>query len=83
MVSDAFILIVDDDAVSRRVLGRTLSKAGFETLEAPGGAEALAALQQHTPAMVLLDLVMPPPDGYAVLRHIRAQHHFDRKPVYK
>ena len=81
VVSDTFILIVDDDAVSRHVLGRTLSTAGFETAEAASGVEALATLQKRTPAVVLLDLVMPPPDGYAVLRHIRAQPHLADVPV--
>lgn len=81
VVSETFILIVDDDAVSRHVLRRTLAAAGFETAEAASGVEALAALQRRTPAVVLLDLVMPAPDGYAVLRHIRAQPQLADVPV--
>ena len=81
MVSDGSILIVDDDAVSRHVLGQTLAAAGLSSITAATGGEALALLEKHTPSVVLLDLVMPDPDGYAVLRHIRARAHLAEVPV--
>ncbi len=81
MGSDGPILVVDDDTVSRHVLGETLAGAGLSVVELGGGAEALAWLEKQTPAIVLLDLVMPDPDGYAVLRHIRASPHLADVPV--
>jgi PAS domain S-box-containing protein len=81
VVSDGFILLVDDDAVSRHVLGQTLAEEGLQTVSASSGIEAIALLQKSLPAVVLLDLVMPPPDGYAVLRHIRAHPQLADIPV--
>jgi PAS domain S-box-containing protein len=75
------ILIVDDDAVSRHVLSQTLTQAGLRSVTASTGGEALAMLEKMTPSVVLLDLVMPDPDGYAVLRHIRARQHLEEVPV--
>src|SRR5262245_26586453 len=45
--------------------------AGFVIEEATSGEEALAWLAENTPSLVLLDLIMPPPDGYAVLAALR------------
>ncbi len=66
------VLIVDDDAVSRRVLAQALDKAGFRTEVLSSGQDALAWFKTGQASIVLLDLVMPPPDGYAVLRMLRA-----------
>jgi PAS domain S-box-containing protein len=65
------VLVVDDDAVSRHVLAQALGKAGIATEVVGSGTEALAWLGSHLPSVVLLDLVMPAPDGYAVLRSLR------------
>lgn len=65
------ILVVDDDAVSRRVLTETLSTSGLPSHAVASGREALAWLEGHAPALVLLDLVMPEPDGFQVLKVIR------------
>ncbi len=75
------ILVVDDDAVSRHVLGQTLAGAGLRCVTVGSGGEALAWLETSVPAVVLLDLLMPAPDGYAVLRHIRARPHLADIPV--
>lgn len=65
------VLVVDDDAVSRHVLAQALGGAGLATAVVTSGADALGWLKQSVPRLVLLDLVMPPPDGFAVLRAIR------------
>ena len=75
------LLVVDDDSVSRKVLEKTLRSAGLDCHVVDGGAAALAWLERHTPGLVLLDLVMPPPDGYAILRHIRAHRRHGQVPV--
>ncbi len=71
MAPHAPVLVVDDDAVSRHVLAQALASAGLGTVVVGSGAEALAWLARETPSLVLLDLVMPPPDGFAVLRSVR------------
>ena len=67
------VLVVDDDAVSRHVLLQALSGAGFRTVVMPSGDDALGWLAANTPSIVLLDLVMPPPDGFAVLQRLRGE----------
>jgi PAS domain S-box-containing protein len=66
-------LVVDDDMVSRHVLGQALAKAKLDFVAVGSGAEALAQIERVHPALVLLDLVMPQPDGYQVLRILRAR----------
>lgn len=66
------ILIVDDDALSRRLLVRTLSQAGFTCSEAPDGPTALALLQENAPALLLLDFDMPGMNGAQLLQKLRS-----------
>lgn len=75
------ILVVDDDAVSRHVLGQALLGAGLTSALVNSGTEALAWLAVNTPSLVLLDLVMPPPDGYTVLRSLRQDERTADVPV--
>lgn len=67
------VLLADDDAVTRRVLGAWLSRAGYAVRDAADGEAALRAARAETPSLVLLDLVLPPTDGYAVLAALRTE----------
>jgi diguanylate cyclase (GGDEF)-like protein len=65
------VLIADDDAISRQVLG-TLLKPEYSVLLAKNGAQTLERAARHVPDLILLDVVMPDMDGYEVLRRLRA-----------
>ena len=66
------VLLVDDEANIRRMVGALLQSEGFETVEAGDGNVALTRLAEDGPDVVLLDLMMPPgPDGLATLEQIR------------
>jgi len=80
-VTDGPVLVVDDDAVSRHVLVQALASAGFAHVAVGSGTEALAAIDKVKPSIVLLDLVMPAPDGYQVLRILRARDETRDLPV--
>jgi CheY-like chemotaxis protein len=67
------VLIVDDERLVRVHLRRALESQGYEVTEAASGAEALAALAQDIPSVVLLDVTMPDISGIEVLRQIRSQ----------
>ncbi|CAN5395928.1 response regulator transcription factor [soil metagenome] len=67
------ILIVDDDPHIRQLLVFAFSKAGLDTKEASDGEEALAAVEQHQPDLVILDINMPKMDGLEVCRRLRTQ----------
>ncbi|MDI1448244.1 PAS domain S-box protein [Polyangium sp. 6x1] len=75
------VLVVDDDAVSRHVLTQALAGAGIPVATAASGTEALAWLAERDASLVLLDLVMPQPDGFEVLRHLREDTRIGDVPV--
>lgn len=75
------VLVVDDDAVSRHVLCQALASVDLPYVAVASGTEALAQAAQVKPSLVLLDLVMPPPDGYQVLRILRSQPETRDVPV--
>ena len=66
-------LIVEDDDDLRRMYRAALSLAGFEVLEANDGLSALHILEQYTPDIVVLDLMLPTVDGLTVQQEIAAQ----------
>ena len=75
------VFVVDDDAVSRHVLVQALASADLPHVAVGSGAEAIAQLDKVQPSLILLDLVMPPPDGYQVLRILRARESTRDVPV--
>src|SRR6266567_8273174 len=70
--SRAEILVVDDDAVSRKILAQLLASAGYQCRECEDGAEALELMRAKQPSLVLLDFDMPGLDGAEVLKSLRS-----------
>src|SRR3954462_4286832 len=66
------VLLVDDHATTRKLVRLALERAGFSVHEAKDGASALALMQQHHPAVVLQDLVLPDVDGFVLATRLRA-----------
>jgi CheY-like chemotaxis protein len=64
-------LIVDDNTGIRRILRRILADTAGAIWECSDGSAALAAYQQHSPDVVLMDIHMPVTDGLAATRQIR------------
>lgn len=75
------ILVVDDDPDSRTLLHTALASAGLAPLLAPDGDAALTLLGGIRPGLILLDAVMPPPDGFETCRRIKAQPSLANIPV--
>ena len=67
------ILIVDDNPDIREVLGTYAAKEGFEPITAKDGFEALDLFRKTSPAVILLDVMMPGMDGYRVCERIRSE----------
>lgn len=78
-MSDARILIAEDDRAVREALDRALRLEGYEVLEAPDGSEALAVLERTRVDAIVLDILMPYVDGLSVCRTLRSRG--DRTPV--
>ena len=68
------ILVVDDDDLVRGMVAYLFDDAGFTVREAADGDEALAALEERAPDCMVLDLMMPKVDGYAVLKARREKN---------
>jgi DNA-binding response OmpR family regulator len=69
------ILLVDDDALLRRSLAFNLEQNGFQVRTAASAEEALAALQQNPPDLVILDIGLPGMDGMEALKQMREKYH--------
>ncbi len=67
------VLIVDDDADTRKRVRALLSKNGWTVTEAENGHAALIETRRHLPSVVLLDLNMPEMDGFTFLRQFRGE----------
>ena len=80
IIAQTRVLVVDDNAINRRVLVRLLKNAGVQTAESVSGAiEALKRLEQERFDLVFMDLQMPGIDGYMATRMIREKGYGDIK----
>jgi CheY-like chemotaxis protein len=75
------VLLVDDDPNVRYIVGRTLEGMGYDVQEAASGTEALEALARAVPDTLVLDLLMPGPNGLMVLEQLRSTGVCDRIPI--
>lgn len=74
MVSEPDILVVDDDPDVLDLIVAVLERAGYHPRVATNGREALVAAEEHAPALVLLDMLMPVMDGWACARALRNRY---------
>jgi len=77
----ASALVVDDDPINRMLLSKSLEQQGHRVMTAENGLEALAALQAQPFDVVLLDVLMPEPDGYEVLARLKQDPRLRHVPV--
>jgi DNA-binding response OmpR family regulator len=72
-MSEAAVLLVDDDAPIRRMLTRTLTAEGYAVAAVADGGSALAEVERSVPDVIVLDVAMPGMDGLAVTRRLRSK----------
>ena len=75
------VMIVEDDSDMIELLSMLMEMGGYEPIPAWGGKEALRLLKEMTVDLILLDLMMPEPDGWTVLRTIRDSDKLQAVPV--
>jgi len=75
------ILVVDDMPIFRDPIAASLHLAGFDTLRASNGKEALAMVKSRRPDLILLDIAMPEMDGLTFLEKLRETDDFSATPV--
>lgn len=70
-MSNATILVIDDEAQIRKLLNITLQSFEYKVIEATTAKEGITAVSTHPPDLVLLDLGLPDQNGHEVLKHLR------------
>ncbi|MGB2875160.1 MAG: response regulator [Gaiellaceae bacterium] len=75
------VLIVDDDPRLREYIRVNLEMEGYSVREAGSAEEGLAVLEESTPDLVLLDVMMPEVDGWEMLRRVQERHGVGTIPV--
>ena len=70
---DRTVLVVDDESATRKFVGTNLKARGFTVYTARDGVEALRIFNTRPIELVILDLDIPPPDGFDVCAQIRAE----------
>ena len=66
------ILLAEDDRILRKAAEVTLRRKGYQVMVAIDGQDALAKIREHTPDLILLDVMMPKLDGFEVLERVKA-----------
>ncbi len=75
------VLVVDDSITIRKVTKRFLERNNFKVVTAKDGIDAVQALQDFTPDMILLDIEMPRMDGYELAAHVRNNTRLKNVPI--
>ncbi len=75
------VLVVDDSASIRQVVSLTLREAGYETLEASDGRDALAKLKGQRVHLMISDVNMPNMDGITFVREVKLRPEYRFTPV--
>ncbi|QEL20590.1 response regulator [Limnoglobus roseus] len=75
------VLIVDDSAMMRKMLGETLRAAGFAVVEGANGSDGLVQLDRQPVQMVITDFNMPRMNGPALIRRIRERPDYRFTPI--
>lgn len=75
------ILVVDDEIGALTLIGIMLERGGFNVLKAKDAEAALAVLDQNTPDMIILDVMMPGMDGIELCSVIRTREETAHTPV--
>jgi two-component system cell cycle response regulator len=76
-----FILVVDDNKITTKLLKRYLESSGYEALEAYDGIDCLEKVDQRQPDAIVLDVMMPRLDGYETVKRLKMQEHTSTIPV--
>jgi excisionase family DNA binding protein len=75
------VLVVDDDAGVRELVRANLELEGYSVREAASAAEGLSALENESPDLILLDVMMPEVDGWEMLRRVQERFGVGAVPV--
>jgi DNA-binding response OmpR family regulator len=75
------VLIIEDEADMQNFVSRVLELEGYRVLQASNGKMGMEIIRENPVALVVLDLRLPGPDGWSVLREIKGNPKFSEIPV--
>jgi DNA-binding response OmpR family regulator len=75
------IMVVEDDLGASTFIAEVLKMAGYEAIVVNDSSKAMEIANSALPQAILLDLMMPPPDGFKLCRLLRADPTFHRTPI--
>jgi twitching motility two-component system response regulator PilH len=75
------VLLVEDSPAQQKMISSILKKNGWQVIVVGDGIEALESIQQSSPDLVVLDIVMPKMNGYEVCRRIKSDPKTQNVPV--
>src|SRR5262249_4151952 len=75
------LLVVDDEAVTRRVVAYAMRTLSIDVIEAPDAATALQLAETSDINMVLVDINLPDMDGLTLISHLRSIPRLDHTPI--
>ena len=78
---DGYVLVVEDNDILRELERRTLERGGWRVVEAVDGRAAIEQMERETPRLVVLDLLMPNVDGFAVVEQLKLRPAWRDVPV--
>ena len=81
MTKEAYILVVDDDPDILENIVTILETQPYRLATARDGKQCMKMLEQETPNLLILDLLMPRMDGWGVIREMRSERRFDKVPI--
>ncbi len=75
------ILVIEDQALNRKVVRILLQSSGYQVIEAINATEALAALEETVPGLILMDIALPGTSGEELTRQIKTNPDWDSIPI--
>jgi len=75
------VMVVEDDQAASMFIAEVLEMEGYEAIVVNDSSKALETANSTLPQAILLDLMMPPPDGFKLCRMLRADPTFRRTPI--
>ncbi|MEA2092908.1 MAG: response regulator [Patescibacteria group bacterium] len=75
------VLVIEDEEIIREILQKKIKKEGYEVETAKDGEEGISKIKEIMPDIIILDIVMPKMDGFAVLEEMKKDENIANIPV--